>query len=60
MLPLIKQVLTRRPNSVLSAAVCLPAGCVSKLAVGRLQRRFDALLQAGTRRLKVHELVAGV
>ncbi|MCU7927712.1 MAG: hypothetical protein KZQ97_14890, partial [Candidatus Thiodiazotropha sp. (ex Dulcina madagascariensis)] len=29
-------------------------------AVGRLQRRFDALLQAGTLRLKVHYLVAGL
>ncbi|MCU7936400.1 MAG: hypothetical protein KZQ99_16245, partial [Candidatus Thiodiazotropha sp. (ex Dulcina madagascariensis)] len=28
--------------------------------VGRLQRRFDALLQAGTLRLKVHYLVAGL
>ncbi|MCU7936399.1 MAG: hypothetical protein KZQ99_16240, partial [Candidatus Thiodiazotropha sp. (ex Dulcina madagascariensis)] len=38
---------------------CLQAA-LSKLAVGRLQRRFDALLQAGSLRLKVHYLVAGL
>ncbi|MET0044812.1 MAG: heme-binding protein, partial [Candidatus Thiodiazotropha sp. 6PLUC3] len=33
---------------------------LSKLAVGVLQRRFDALLQAGTLRLKTTYLVAGL
>ncbi|MEJ2691806.1 MAG: hypothetical protein P8166_01835, partial [Candidatus Thiodiazotropha sp.] len=33
---------------------------LSKLTVGLLQRRFDALLQAGTQRLKVTYLVAGL
>ena len=32
---------------------------LSKLAAGWLQRRFDALPQAGTRRLKMQHLVAG-
>jgi hypothetical protein len=38
--------------------VCLPADCVSKLVVGVLQRRFDALLQAGARWLNLTYLVA--
>ncbi|MEJ2593147.1 MAG: hypothetical protein P8178_17485, partial [Candidatus Thiodiazotropha sp.] len=33
---------------------------LSKLAVGGLQRRFDALLQAGKLRLKTTYLVAGL
>jgi len=32
---------------------------LSKLGAGWLQRRFDALPQAGTRRLKMQHLVAG-
>jgi hypothetical protein len=51
------------PNHMIfkrQAEVCLPEGCVSKLVVGVLQRRFDALLQAGTLRLNTTYLVAGL
>ncbi|MCF6210503.1 MAG: hypothetical protein L3J88_02915 [Gammaproteobacteria bacterium] len=33
---------------------------LSKLAVGPLQRRFDALLRIGTRRLNIIYIIAGL
>jgi hypothetical protein len=51
------------PNSLNikgQAEACLPAVCVIKTGCKGLQRRFDALLQAGTLRLKATYLVAGL
>jgi hypothetical protein len=47
------QLLTRQPNSILSAAVSLLADFVIKTAVGVLQRHFDASP-------RVYYLVAGL
>jgi hypothetical protein len=52
--PLTYRLLKDRPQ-----CACLQTA-LSKLAVGGLQRRFDALLQAGTLRLKAIVLAAGL